>query len=251
MNKGKMSQLSLAAFGMAVCALSACGGGKDPEVAPPPVATATNRSMSEKRPKMQMKGELGSIDEKVTNELFQSMQPALNSCYTQARGKLNLLQGDVKFFVRVAETGGAKYVVLEQSTLGDRTAENCMLDLLKGAKWPAPDGGEAEVRKGYGFDPPGNVRPPVEWGPDKLVPAIAKIEKDIEKCKSGATGMFKVTAYVRGDGKHGKFDAIGISPPNQEGESHVNCILDVLHTLTASKLIPSPGSYPAKVQFQL
>ena len=41
--------------------------------------------------------------------------------------------------------------------------------------------------------------------------------------------------------------AVGVAPPNKEGEAKVDCVVDVVRGLK----LPSPGSYAAKVTFSL
>jgi hypothetical protein len=56
-----------------------------------------------------------------------------------------------------------------------------------------------------------------------------------------------VTGYVEPDGKEGRFSAVGVAPPNKEGEAQVDCIVGALRSIK----LPSPGSYAAKVSFSL
>jgi hypothetical protein len=121
-----------------------------------------------------------------------------------------------------------------------------MLDALGRAPWPKPDGGDAEVRKPFAFEA-GDAREPTAWSADKMQAALAKHDGDVKKCKEGVSGSFRVTAYVEPDGKEGKATAVGVAPPNKEGEAKVDCIVDAVK----SWKLPSPGSYAAKVSFSL
>jgi len=228
-----------------IAASAACGGqepAKGPETAneEPPQREAQG-------PKLQMSAELGSIDPKATQATFDRLQSKLNACYRAGLGRIEYLEGDAQFFLRVGQDGRAKYAYLEGSTIGDRDAEKCMVDALSAATWPKPEGGEAEVRNSIGFDAPGDVRAPVEWSADRLAEAIGKSDEKIKKCKAGASGVFKATAYVLPDGKRGRFQSIGMTPPNKDGIDKIDCLLDVVRDMK----IPSPGSYAAKVTFVL
>jgi hypothetical protein len=232
--------------GALTASLTACGS-KPP---PPPVAepTAPEPPKASAGPKLQMSAELGSIDPKATQATIDGLQPKLQGCYKKGLKKLEFLSGDLKFFLRVTQEGTVKYAFLEDTTLGDRDVEKCMLDVLNGASWPKPEGGEAEVRNGIGFDHAGDVREPTSWTGDKLAELLGKHEPDFKKCKEGVIGSFKVTAYVEPDGKHGKIVAVGMAPPNKEGEGKIECLVDAVKGM---KKVPSPGSYAAKVQFAL
>jgi len=230
---------------LCILLVAACGGPKaEPKTADPePAPTATQKP---KGPKIGVSQELGEIDPKLAEGAIKQVQPELVKCHKAGLKRVEYLAGDVKFFVRVGEDGKVRWAFLEDSTLGDRATEKCMLDVLGRAPWPKPQGGEAEVKKPFGFDA-GDAREPTAWSPDKVTPALAKAEADVKKCKAGVTGTFKVTAYVEPDGKDGKAQAGGVAPPNKEGEAKVDCVVDVVRGLK----LPSPGSYAAKVTFSL
>jgi hypothetical protein len=240
-----MKPAHLAAAALATL-LVACGS-KPP---PPAVVESTDPApmATSKGPKLQMQTELGSIDPKATQATIDGLQPKLQGCYKKGLKKLDFLSGDLKFFLRVSQEGTVKYAFLESTDLGDRDAEKCMLDVLNGAAWPKPEGGEAEVRNGIGFDHASDVREPTTWTGDKLAELLGKYEPDFTKCKEGVPGSFKVTAYVEPDGKNGKIVAVGMAPPSKEGEGKIECLVDAVKGM---KKVPSPGSYAAKVQFSL
>ena len=206
---------------IALVLLAGCGSPKPPPVVPEPDSTPPVQH----GPRMSVQGELGEIDQAATDKTFQGLQPALMQCYQQGQKRVEYLSGDVKFYLRVGADGSARWAFLEQTTLGDRGTERCMIDAIKGARWPQPSGGEAEVHKDLGFDPPSNVRKP----------------------KGGSSGSFRVTAYVEPHGKGGKVQAVGVAPPTKDGEDKVDCIVDAVKKMK----MPSPGSYAAKVSFAL
>jgi hypothetical protein len=244
--------------------LGACGGSpppKEPE-APPPAPPPAHAAAP-----MQATQELGSIDEDATNKTFQSLQDKLLNCQKDGMTRVEFLAGDAKFFLRIAQDGSIHWAFLEDSTLGDRDTEKCMLQVVSSTHWPQPEGGEAEVQKSISFDG-GDARPPVSWQSDKVASVLAAEGDDALKCKAGTRGVYKVTAYVEpggaasaegagtGKGKkhkghaaavHGKVVAVGVAPPNREGESKADCIADAVKDWK----MPSPGGYAAKVTFSL
>jgi hypothetical protein len=143
-----------------------------------------------------------------------------------------------------------KWSYLEDSSLGDRDTEKCILEVLGGQQWPKPEGGpQAEVRSSssFGFDPPPNARQPSSWQSDKVSATLGKHSKDIEKCTSGVNAKFTVTAYVEPAGKEGKVMAVGVATTSQEGADKADCLVDTIKKIK----MPSPGSWAAKVTFQL
>ncbi|CAN5698134.1 hypothetical protein BH11MYX4_BH11MYX4_57390 [soil metagenome] len=265
------------ALALAVTPLLACGSTPPPKVEEPVKEETRQRSSG---PSPQVSQELGSIDEKKVAQAFASLVSGpLETCHKQGRDRIELLTGDVKVFLRIDGNGKMRYGFFEDSTLGDRDTEKCILGVFAAASWPKPEGGEAEVRSGFGWGP-GGEREPTSWPSDKVTSALldAKdVRRSIEKCKAGVKADFAVTAYVEmeegGDGdkpkapgkpaaqprstpKHGKkgnkeqggrFKAIGISTKSKEGSEKIDCIVEALKPLE----LPSPGSYAAKVTFSL
>lgn len=250
--------------------LYACGSKPPPPVEEP--KTDETDGHRETGPTPQVAQELGSIDQRGVEQTFNRLQDPLEKCHSEGRDRVEYLSGDVKVFMRVGQDGRVRYAYFEESTVGDRETEKCILDLLSRTSWPKPQGGEAEVRNGFGW-PPGGERAPTSWGPEKVMTALdddKDVKKSVAKCKSGVSGDFIVTAYVEHDdspeppgpkknkkknGKGrkgdasggGKFKALGISPPSKEGAEKIDCIVEALMPLR----LPTPGSYAAKVSFPL
>lgn len=241
MNMGKYTVLSLLAFAL----VPACGH-EEPVKAPEPVPTTT---AARPRPKLNMTSELGSIDDRAVQKTFERITPAFDGCRKAAQKRLSFVAGDVAFFIRVGTDGKVKYSYFEASTLGDYDAERCLLDVVDGAEWPVPDGGEAEVRyKGYGFDLDQNVRGPFDWSADKVAASLGKHKEELDRCVEGtADAKFSVTAYVEPAGKEGKVQAAGVAVSNKEGAAKIKCVLDAVKGIK----MPSPGSYASKVTFAL
>ncbi|HVJ93158.1 MAG TPA: AgmX/PglI C-terminal domain-containing protein [Labilithrix sp.] len=190
--------LSSRCVSVVLCALaaSACGGGKPPET--PNDTPKQEVPKEEQRNGPMVEQELGSIDERAVERKFDELQSKLQTCHQQARERVEYLAGDVKVFLRVGKDGRVKYSFFEESTLGDREMEKCILDVFSAATWPKPQGGEAEVRNGFGW-PAGGERAPTPWGPEKVLLALEEekgVKKVVDKCKSGVSGEFRVTAYV-------------------------------------------------------
>ncbi len=272
------------ALSISAGALAACGGSQPPPKMEEAPKEEVKRESSGGGPTIEQ--ELGSIDQRAVEKKFVELEGKLETCHKQGRDRVEYLSGDVKVFLRVGKDGRVKYSWFEESTLGDRETEKCILDLFAATDWPKPQGGEAEVRNGFGW-PAGSERPPTPWGPEKVIGALEEdkqAKKSVESCKSGVSGDFRVTAYVEpgepesshssGSGKsngkgHGKgggaknahkgangktaaehggrFKSLGVAAPGKEGAEKLDCIVDALKNLS----LPSPGSYAAKVTFAL
>lgn len=232
----------------ALSLLGACGGG-----APPPAASPSNDASSSSGPRSgdantpQVSQELGSIDPDAVEGQFEKLQGKINGCYKQGLSRIEYLNGDVSVFLRIGTDGAVRYGYFEDSSLGDRETEKCILSTLSGASWPKPQGGEAEVRKSFGFDAPGDVRAPTAWSSDKIASALGKAQSQIDACKAGVSGTFKGAVYVQPDGKKGKVQAVGLAAPSKEGAEKIDCLVGVIEGLE----LPSPGSYAAKAPLGL
>jgi hypothetical protein len=222
---------------------ASCGGSQE-EVKAPETDTQAPRQAAQ-GPKPQVQQELGSIDPAAVQRTWDNLQMRFDSCRKQGMQRVEYLHGDVKFFVRVGGDGHAKWVYLEDSTIGDRDTESCFIDAVRTASWPKPDGGDAEVRNSFGFDPEG--RAPAPWSSDKIATVLGKNDKELLKCKKGLREMVHVTMYVEPHKKEGKVQAVGASVPAKDADEKIECILNEVRGWK----LPSPGSWAAKVEFKI
>ena len=242
MTKGTAYVAALA-LGLVASPVLACGGAtqetKEPEVAPPP-------AREPERPKLAVAQELGSIDAEQVQKTWNRLRIDFDNCRKSGQERVEYLHGDVKFFIRVGPDGAVKWTFLEDSTLGDRDTEKCLLGVITATAWPKPEGGDAEVRNSFGFDPDG--RPPAAWSTDKIAAILGKNDKDLHKCKGHEKATFHVTLYVAPSShKDGKVQAVGASVPSKDGAEKLDCIVGEVKGWK----MPSPGSWGAKVEFKI
>jgi|RhiMethySRZTD1v2_1073278.scaffolds.fasta_scaffold54638_2 hypothetical protein len=236
-------------IGAALTALAALDlgcGGSEPE--PKTARHHHEDEEPEQQPEkssMKMGAELGALDEAKTDAVFAALLPSLERCLHQGAEQVEFLGGGVNFFVKVDADGSVASAYFEESTLGDRETERCMLSAVRKKRWPKPVGGEVGyARKSFDFDPPNDVRPPEEWESNRVSDALDSLSKKIDSCKDGVRGKFGATMYVD---TSGKVLAVGVTPPDESGDESVDCLVGVLKDAK----MPSPGSWPAKVSFQL
>ena len=227
-----------------ILTVAACGGSA-PTSKMADEAPETDASDGERKSGIRMSSELGGLNEAKVNETFESSIRELQGCLSRGANRIEFLGGAVSFFLEVDEAGQVSQAYLEQSSLGDRKTEKCMLGALKTKSWPKPVGGKVgHARKSFDFDPPNDVRPPTEWGSENVEKALAEKASAIDECKDGSRGTFTATMYVDTEGNP---IAVGVTPPDADGERAVDCLVDVLK----QSQYPSPGSWPAKVTFSL
>ncbi len=218
----------------------ACGSSEPPPRAPEPPRT------HEKAVPLVAKAsqELGSVDPTAVKRAFGALDDKYLECQKRAVDRVDVVAGSVKFFLRIGSDGGAKWAYLEESEVGDRDTEKCMIEAVLAARWPKPDAGDAEVR--YSMELPLRAtRPPSDWAPEKVAGAVERAGAAIDKCKGGQGTAFRATMYV---GAGGKVLSAGVATSNKDGEDKADCIA---RALVKMKGLPSPGSWPAKVTFPL
>jgi hypothetical protein len=223
---------------------AACGGSA-PAPAASKQAAAPKEAPAKPKQKMAMGGQLGSLDEGKVNETFATLVPRFGDCLSQGSSRVEFLGGHVKFAIRIALDGAAKWAYFSESTLGDRDTERCMLNIAKSARWPLPQEGEGQAQRAFDFDPSPDVRDAVPWGADRISKSLASARAKLGQCAHRAPGKYHATVYVH---TNGTALAAGVAPPDERGEpASVDCMVEVIKTMR----FPSPGSWPAKVMFEV
>jgi hypothetical protein len=218
----------------------ACGGEPPPKEPEP----THERESREVKPALKTRSELGSVDPGAVQAVFHKLAERFADCQKRGLDRVEVLSGDVKFFLRIGEDGSAKWSYLEDgSDVGDRATEKCLLDAVMSARWPKPDGGDAEAR--YSIELPAQGRPANDWSSDKVAGALGKHGSAIDQCKAGASAAFHGTMYV---GPGGRVLSAGVVSSSKDGDDRAECLVKVLESM---KGLPSPGSWPAKVSFGL
>ncbi len=230
---------------VAVTAALAGGCSSNP---PPPAEEPKVDESADARPKRTgpaIEQEIGALDEGKVKQTFQRVSTKLSACYHKGSERLAYLAGEVRFVVRVAKDGSARWAYVKSSNLGDREVEGCMLDALKGAGWPKPEGGEGLAENSFTFEPGSDERPPVAWTEQNLGGAYKSAKSALSQCKKKAgTKSLSATLYVETDGHPA---AIGVSSGDEKGEAAAECVVSALKALK----FPSPGSYAAKVTLEI
>jgi hypothetical protein len=236
------SRIALLAVPTLALMLAACGGS---EPAPKDASLHDAPPKTDNGPGIVASAEIGGMNEEAVDAAFTSSVKGLQRCLDSGAKRIEFLGGSVSFFLKIDATGKVANAYLEHSTLGNRTTERCMLDSLTAKSWPKPVGGEHGLaRKSFTFDPPNDVREPITWDDHDAAPGLKKIADDVGKCKQGHAGRFEATLYVD---TTGKVLSAGATPPDQDGDAAVDCLVGVLESAT----FPSPGSWPAKVTLEL
>jgi hypothetical protein len=193
---------------------------------------------------MKMASELGAVDPTAVKKAFVRLNDKFAICQKNGIDRVSVMAGTAKFFLRISADGSAKWTYLEDTDLGDGGTQRCLLDVVRKAQWPIPDGGDAEVR--YSMELALNAsRAPNDWPTEKVMGALAGQSAAIDRCKEGADAAFRATVYV---GRGGHVLSAGVATSTKEGTDKTECLEKALLKLHG---LPSPGSWPAKVSFDL
>ncbi len=216
-----------------------CGDGA-PIEAPFDEETSGEENTAEQEDAPQITGLLGRIAPDQVEAALNPRIGRLQRCLDARSEDVEFLGGNIRFSFRIRTDGSVIWVYLVETEIGDRQAEQCMLEVARSTRFARPHGGEAEFAWGLGFDPPEDVRPPLAWNADSLGNRLRQVGALARECN--AQGSFRVTAYIQ---PGGRILSAGGAPPSAEAEPALDCILERVRALH----MPDPGSYAAKVSF--
>ena len=177
---------------------------------------------------------------------MQGRMGRLSGCFGRHLDELATLGGEIEFAFHVATDGGVMWVYPVASTVGHLETERCLTEVAKSTRFPRPHGGEAEFKWSVGFDPPSDVRAPTEW-PHTHIEEIVNEHAPalLSECRpAGASYQYEVTAYVA---PGGQVLSAGASVEDPAAIDSVACLVAGVRAWT----MPDPGSYQAKVTFDL
>lgn len=221
---------------LAAASCVACSSSTPPVVQPEaPVVEKIDRGP------ISMEGEFGGMNEDAVADTFERLQPPIFACVADGASRLRELGGHFALSLRIDKQGNVRSAYLSSSTLGDRSTERCVLDVVKNASWPRPLGGDGLAQRSFDVD--AGVEP-VTWKEERVRPALRDVSKQVARCRKGHAGRFVATAYVRPDGR---VVSAGVAPPSADGDAAADCMVTALQKLR----LRSPGRKSAKVTFDI
>ena len=235
--------------------IGGCGGAQPEPHASGPAASAPDGPVRGARPKgsgessePKVTAAVGGLPPEGVAETFQRAQDKLERCFLRGLGRVDMIGGAVKFWVKVDLKGKFMHAHLEQSDLGDRTTEQCLLDQLMAQRWPTPVGGKVGIATfSMSFEAASDVVVPERWPAEKASEVLRALAEPIDECKSGLPGDFTATVYVKRNDATGVTITASATPPDEAGEMAVDCLVGVLQKATW----PAPVDKPAKIVFKM
>jgi len=226
---------------LALMLVIGCGGDDEGEMAESTETTTGEEApVAERDDGVAITGLMGTID---ADEVRMTIEPKLGRfmrCFSTRYQDIEILGGHIHMSFRVDIEGRVLWVFPNESSIGDRETERCLLETAKAIHFPRPHGGEAEFGYPLDLDPPEDVRPPVSWAESSVADTVERNRGSVAECGSG----FTVTAYV---GPGGEVMAAGASTSELTNAENLDCVTDAVSQWE----MPDPGSYPAKVSFSI
>jgi hypothetical protein len=231
---------------LAVMVMIGCGGSPPPEETTTPARATRRASPTADEPQrndgVQIEGLMGTISQQQVNQTLQPRTQGFGTCFTQGAG-VDFLGGDIRLSFRIHTDGTVAWVYPSSTSIGHRAVERCIADRAHGLQFPRPRGGEAEFTWGFGYDAPSDVRAPLSWDTSRIAGTLATNSANLVSACGGQHG-FRVTAYVS---PGGTVLATGASASAPEAAAQLDCVTAGVARWT----FPDPGSYAAKVSFDL
>ena len=231
-------------WGGALLLAVALGCGGEEPMAEEHHESAATSGHEEPRPDnggVEVEGLMGTISQMAVQQGIEPRMGRFLRCFTHRYDEVEVLGGHFEMAFRIDREGNVKWVYPRASTIGDRPTERCLLETAAGIRFSRPQGGEAEFGYPLDLDPPEDVRPPTYWDPSRVQDAVDRQASAVQRC--GGSG-FAVTVYVE---PGGRVIAAGAASRDQSSPEDLDCVADVAMGFE----MPDPGSYPAKVSFEL
>jgi len=225
------------------CVASVACGAQAPVEAPEESASSGSEAEHGEAPdSLSVTGLRGTLSQ---HEIQGALEPRMlkfSRCVQKRSGDVEWVSGAMAFEFKVALNGQVASVYPRQSSMGDRETERCMLEVAKATRFPPPHGGEAEF--GWSLEVPldSDIRPPVPWSASDVGAVLS--ERASELSAQCGSGPFDLTAYVD---TSGKVVAVGGAVQSEASAAQLDCVTEAVQ----GWVFPSPGSYAAKLNFQL
>lgn len=203
------------------------------------VSTGSSRGRGGSGPGLSVEADVGAMNESRVAEAFNSAADGMLECL--GKSKVPAASGVVRVMVHVDQSGNAVKTFLKKSTLGDRSAEECMLRVIRKQSWPAPVGGKiGHAENQFDFDPPLGVRAPLDWSEGDAGKNLADAKAVLAGCGSPGAPL-SATVIVDTEGN---ISSVGVAE-DENGDAAARCVVDGLGPIKLN----SPGSFPAKLSF--
>lgn len=209
------------AFGALV--LSACAGSPPPPskapAAPPPTTAKAKAPLSADEKEaaadkvVQVHGLKGTMHAFDVRDTMERRTEALAACQQARIRRVRHLAGSIELAIHVHADGRVGQVDVVHSDLGDHETEACIVQVTQATPFPAPHGGDTDVKWGMALEPL-TARPPGTYEDGKLDESLELQLPDLAAaCEmKRRSPPLSVTAYVA---PNGRVLSAGVSSPSK------------------------------------
>lgn len=208
------------------------------------MAEAPSKRAEREERKVAVQGIEGTLSNFDVRVVMEKRGKEFASCHEPRARNVPALAGSVEFKIHVKVSGEVSDVQVRASDLGDRVLERCLSEVIRAAKFPAPNGGEADVTWNMLLEPAGRTQVPELWATDRIERVLRKHRSELIETCSPKRGTFYVTAYVS---RSGRVIAAGVAAKESVDPEQFDCIADALRGWT----MPKPRKGIAKVSFPI
>jgi len=191
-----------------------------------------------------LEAEIGGMSQYGVEKKLAELHPRFIACVERASLRLSAIGGRVSVKMRVDRDGKVRWAYLSDSTLGDREAESCVLELVRSKRWPRPKSGEGLAETTFEVDAADTPR---EVSGTRASWFARQAGFATRACRKGLPSGFVATAYLNAQGE---VLAAGVAPPNEVAESASDCIVDALRGARFAGL-GAVREVPAKVSVRI
>jgi len=191
-----------------------------------PAVAQPDEPAAEPAPRMAFSGLTGSL---TTRDAHTALDPRMGefaSCFHEhsSGARVAGLGGEVRLHIIVAIDGHVRAAFPEDSTVGHRDVERCLVEVAEATRFPRPrGGGEATLTWPIAMDPPHDVRHPRTWDASRVASVVERHGADVlAQCRPNGGAHIQVTAYTR----RGRVIAAGAATDDESGRGSLDCVVE-------------------------
>lgn len=220
--------------------LGACGGAGRASVRTERaiVQASMEPAAIEPEPEVAITGLMGGIDPRSVELALSPRMDALAACVESRADAAVALGGRMRVAFRIGADGQVRWAVPVDSTVGDRDAERCALDVIRATRFRAPSGGDADAAWSFEAGDAAGLA----WDERRARAAVARGRARIsEAC--GEPCALRITAWVDA---RGRVVRAGASARERSAAERIDAVLEVVRGLRMPR---APRGRVARVTF--
>lgn len=229
---------------MIPCLGAGCAAREAPPPRPTERAAERDEELHVEGGPTSVESEIGGMSQDGVERTLAKLHPRFVRCVEQASERLSAIGGRVSVRMRVDPGGSVRWAYLSDTTLGDREAESCVLELVKTRRWPRPKSGDGLAETSFEVQA---AEQPTEISGARASWFAQRAGSATAACRKGHPAGFVATAYVSATGE---VLSAGVAPPNEAGEAASDCIASRLRELRARGLFAGRVA-PAKISVKI